>query len=128
MGILDRLRAAIQDAIHQDWKVLDSIDQLDHIVKISHTVPVVLFKHSVRCGISSAAKHRLQQAWDFNTDELAFYYLDLLEHRDVSNEIARRFEVIHQSPQVILIKNGQVIHHNSHHGISVTDLRQALSA
>lgn len=126
MSFLDRFRSSQKDGINADWKVLDTEAQLDQVIKDSHNKPVVLFKHSVTCGISAGAKHALESAWDFTPDELDFYYLDLLSFRPVSNKIAEIFKVIHQSPQVILIKDGKAVYDTSHHSISVAGLRAAL--
>ena len=128
MSYLKNFFGAQQDDIHQDWKTLNSLEQLDQIVKDSFEKPVVLFKHSIRCGISSGAKYGLEKDWNFNSTDLDFYYLDLINFRPVSNKIAEQFNVIHQSPQVIVLKNGKAVHHTSHHQISVSDLENALAS
>lgn len=109
------------------WKILDNIEQLDSIHEESGTKPTVIFKHSTRCGISLHAKHNLESDWNFNENELIFYYLDLLEHRDISNEIAKRFNVIHQSPQIIILKQGKSIFDTSHNAISLEVVQSNLS-
>lgn len=106
------------------WKNLNSLEQLDEIQKESYEKLVVIFKHSTRCGISLHAKHNLESAWDFKAGDLDFYYLDLLRHRDISNEIAKRYSVIHQSPQIILFKNGSAIFDTSHNAINVEHLKR----
>ena len=108
------------------WKTLDNIEQLDSIQEESNTKPTVIFKHSTRCGISLHAKHKLESDWCFDDRDLNFYYLDLLKHRDISNEIAQRFNVIHQSPQVIILKQGKAIFDTSHNAISVGVLKSNL--
>ena len=88
---------------------------MDQAEKSSYEHSVVLFKHSVTCGISSFAKSKID---DMAIDEnFKFYYLDLLSHRDISNEIASRFGVIHQSPQIVIVRNGKAIFDVSHHAI-----------
>jgi len=126
MSFLNRFRSAQKDGAIKDWKILDTESQLDQVIKDSYNKPVVLFKHSVTCGISAGAKHTLESNWDFKEEELDFYYLDLLSFRSVSNKIAELFDVIHQSPQVILIKDGKAVYNTSHHKISVPGLRSAL--
>lgn len=101
------------------WKNLDNIEHLNSIQEESSTKPVVIFKHSTSCGISLHAKHKLESEWNFGEKALSFYYLDLLKHRDISNEIANRFKVIHQSPQIIILKQGKSIFDTSHNAISV---------
>ena len=108
------------------WKTLDNIEQLDFIYEESGSMPTVIFKHSTRCGISLHAKHKLESDWSFEEKELNFYFLDLLKHRDISNEIARRFNIIHQSPQVIILKQGKAIFDTSHNAISVGVLKSNL--
>jgi len=108
------------------WKNLESLDDLHQIVEDSKQKPIVLFKHSTRCGISQHAKHRLESEWDFKEGKLDFYYLDLLKHRDVSNEIADQFNVVHQSPQIIILKNEQAVYHISHNAISVDRIKEVI--
>ncbi|MFT4970237.1 MAG: bacillithiol system protein YtxJ [Chitinophagales bacterium] len=106
------------------WKILSSVEQLEQIEADSHERPVALFKHSTSCGISLHSKHNLESAWDINEKDLDFYYLDLLNHRDISNEIAQRYNVVHQSPQVVLLKEGKAIFDTSHNAISVEVLKK----
>lgn len=104
------------------WEVLKTIPQLEELEKISHTVPVLIFKHSTRCGISRLALRSFEKGYDLPEGKMRMFYLDLLAHRDVSDEIAIRFQVIHQSPQIIIIRNGQTVHHASHYAIEASDL------
>ena len=108
-----------------NWLKLESISDLKQITQQSFSSPVAIFKHSTRCSISSVAKMRLSSSWSLN-DEVPIYYLDLLSYRDVSNLIAEQFGVPHQSPQLLVIKNGDCIYNNSHLSISVKDVRQIL--
>lgn len=114
MGFLDRVFGSSE--IVENWSQLQSMADLDHAEKSSFQKPVVLFKHSTTCGTSAYAKQKLADLEI--TDGFDFYYLDLLSHRDVSNEIARRFGVIHQSPQIIILKDGKSVFDTSHHAIS----------
>lgn len=110
------------------WKDLQTVDQLDEIKEISFEKPVVLFKHSTRCAISSMALSRLKGSWnESEMAEIDFYYLDLIAHREVSNTIAEKFNVVHQSPQIIVVKNGEAIYHDSHSGISYSTLKSYLN-
>ncbi len=128
MGFLDNLRNSQKNNLHSDWKTLDSEAQLDKIIKGSHEKPVMLFKHSTTCGISAGAKDRLESNWDIDPEKMDFYYLDLLNFRSVSNLIAEKLNVIHQSPQVILIKDGKAIYDTSHHAISAEAVSSALKS
>jgi len=114
MSVLDRILGTSKKALN--WKELTSLDALDAADKESHNRPVVLFKHSIRCGTSAFAKERLESL-PIN-DTFDFYYLDLITYRGVSDEIARRYKVIHQSPQIIILKKGVATFNTSHHSIS----------
>jgi len=126
MGILDRLRGSQAEELHNDWKLLNDINQLDSIEKESFEKPVVIFKHSTSCGLSAMVRYQLEKEWDFEGEELSFYYLDLINYRSISNEVADRFGIIHQSPQIIILQNGKAIYNTSHHKIGIQDLKQAL--
>jgi bacillithiol system protein YtxJ len=107
------------------WKQLISVKQLDEIVTRSKETPVLIFKHSTRCSISSMARFRLEDDWDFPVSELEPYYLDLIAHRDISQAIADRFSIHHESPQVLLIRNGECTYDASHLDISVSELHES---
>lgn len=112
------------------WHKLSDISQLQDIKELSkeqHVSAVLLFKHSTRCSISSMALNRLESKWNDN-EQIPAYYLDLLSYRDVSNEIANLFSVEHASPQVLLIKNGVCVYHNSHNGINASEILEAAKA
>lgn len=103
-----------------DWISLENEDQLDQLINQSFTTPQLIFKHSTRCSISSMAKNRLDKK---STPEgIVFHYLDLIRYRDISNKIAHDLKVVHESPQVLLIKNGVCIYNESHSGITIEDI------
>jgi bacillithiol system protein YtxJ len=62
------------------------------------------------------------EAYDFVQKDFDLYFLDLLSHREVSNEVAYKFQVLHESPQLIIVKNGVTVAHASHGGIHQIDL------
>ncbi len=126
MSFLKNFFNAQNEEHNTKWKVLDKIEQLEQIKKDSHQKPVVLFKHSISCGISGMSKHKLESDWDFTAEDLDFYYLDLINYRPISNKIASLFDVIHQSPQIIVVKDGKAVFNTSHHQISVEGIRQAI--
>ena len=103
-----------------EWNDLNTEDQLEVIRKKSGEKPQVIFKHSTRCGISSVAKSRLEK-WQ-PTEDFDFYYLDLIKYRSLSNRVAEEFEVYHESPQVLVIKNGECVYDESHLGISLQEI------
>jgi bacillithiol system protein YtxJ len=110
-----------------NWIPLESEPQLATIIEGSAGQTALIFKHSTRCNISSMAKSRLEKAWHFTADEITPYYLDLIEYRNISSSIAEKLGVYHESPQVLLIKNGECIYDASHLDISVTELKDILA-
>ncbi len=115
------------DATGIVWKTLSSEAELDAVIARSHEIPVVLFKHSTRCSISTMAKSRFERSWDIDATAMEPYYLDLIAFRSVSNKISADLGVVHQSPQVILIKDGQAVYDTSHNDINVADLKEHLN-
>ncbi|MGB3467987.1 MAG: bacillithiol system redox-active protein YtxJ [Cyclobacteriaceae bacterium] len=112
-----------------DWKALENIDQLEEIKELSSDQKVVIFKHSTRCPVSSMALSRLERSWDNKEQQnTAIYFLDLIRYRAISNAIADKFGVEHQSPQVIMLENGEAVYSESHMGISYEGLKEQLSA
>ncbi len=105
-----------------NWIPLTEEAQLETIKEESKTQAVVIFKHSTRCSISSMAKMRLER--EAAPEGIKFYYLDLIAYRPVSNKIAELFSVWHESPQVLLIKNGECIYDESHNGISMQEISE----
>jgi bacillithiol system protein YtxJ len=108
------------------WKSLQDRSQLDDIVNRSVERKQVLFKHSTRCTISVMALNRLERT--AAPDGADFYLLDLLNHRDISNEIAERFSVIHASPQVLIIQEGQCVYDESHNAINMDDIADVVTS
>ncbi len=106
-----------------NWKQLEHPEQLEEIKEMSKSKPVAIFKHSIRCGVSSMVKSQLEREWNLSPEEVTFYYLDLITYRPISNQIEKDFDVVHQSPQLILIKNGEVVYHDSHYSISVDQVK-----
>ena len=103
-----------------NWIRLTTEAQLDEIREKSATVPQVIFKHSTRCGTSSMVLDRFERA--SQPANIDFYFLDLLQYRNISNRISEDFHVYHESPQVLLIKNGECVYDESHMGIRIDDL------
>jgi bacillithiol system protein YtxJ len=104
-----------------DWNALTTIEQFNDIVEKSRTKTQAIFKHSTRCGISSGVLKQFEKQSNITID---FHYLDLLNYRDISSDIASRFNVVHQSPQLLVIKNGVVVAHDAHYDIMSIDLER----
>lgn len=109
-----------------NWNQLNDSTILVKIKEESTQKPVLIFKHSTRCSISSMALNRLERSWeDDEMNQITPYYLDLISYREISNQIAEDFNIPHKSPQVILIKDGKAVYDNSHMGINYDDLKSA---
>ncbi|MGC4039035.1 MAG: bacillithiol system redox-active protein YtxJ [Chitinophagaceae bacterium] len=109
-----------------NWKELLTEQDVDDLIVKSAERPQLIFKHSVSCGISAHALFKLEEGTDTLLKKADANYLNLLRHRNVSNYIARIFSVTHQSPQVIILKNGRPVYSTSHHAISVKSILEKL--
>ncbi|MEE6186581.1 hypothetical protein PIECOFPK_02469 [Mycovorax composti] len=107
------------------WTNLESEEMLNTIHQKSFEKPQLIFKHSTRCSISTVVKNRLFK--NETPDTVDFYYLDLIAYRHISNQIAERYQVTHESPQVLLIKDGVCIFHESHSAIYMEDILEKAS-
>lgn len=107
------------------WERLTSVDQLKQVIEGTAEKPALLFKHSTRCSISTMALNGFIRGWEGTPEEIDIFYLDLLNHRDVSNAMAQETGVLHQSPQVIVLKNKKVVYTATHSSINA---RSALNS
>nr|WP_041264970.1 bacillithiol system redox-active protein YtxJ [Bernardetia litoralis] len=106
-----------------NWNKLETPETLQEIIKNSDTTPVLIFKHSTRCSISTMALSRFERQW--NQEKMGNvepYYLDLIKYKNISNLIAQELKITHESPQVLLVKNGKCIYNASHSSIYFDDL------
>ena len=109
--------------MNTNWKKLEHVSQIDGIKEESKEHPVVIFKHSTRCSISAMAWDRLQRNWKReDSGKLSPYFLDLISYRQISDAISKEFGVAHESPQVIIIKEGKAVYNNSHMGINYQEI------
>jgi bacillithiol system protein YtxJ len=108
-----------------NWIPLENIDQLQAIKQ--NPGYSILFKHSTRCSISLMAKKKFEFEWDTLPEDTSIYFLDLINNRSVSNEIAQMFKVHHESPQLLLIKGGECIYESSHGEISAEDTAEQMA-
>lgn len=105
-----------------DWNNLDELPQLDEIFKLSQDTPIIIFKHSSRCAISRMALKNFENEYKLSGDAAKIYFLDILNHRDISAAIAERFGVWHESPQLLLIYKGKAVYNSSHSDISAEEV------
>ena len=115
-----------QDTKGLNWKYLTSEADLENAMAASDSKNIILFKHSTRCSISSMAKSRLERGWNISEAEADIYYLDLIQYRSVSNAIAANLGVVHQSPQVIVVRNGKAVYDASHSAVDAQSIKANL--
>jgi bacillithiol system protein YtxJ len=108
------------------WLPLTQPEQLTELARESHEHPVLIFKHSTTCSISAAAKSKIERQWADSGLTTPLYYLDLLRFRPLSAQIAEQFGVRHESPQLLLIQDGECRYDASHMGIRLNDVAQAV--
>ncbi len=112
-----------------NWQPLIAVPQVEDLQNRSKQSPektFLIFKHSTRCGISSMALRRFEEEWEA-IENIELFFLDLIQYRDVSQKIQNHFNVWHESPQAIVIKNGEVIYHASHSAISAQAISSLLA-
>lgn len=108
------------------WLPLTQPEQIIDLAQASHEQPVLIFKHSTTCSISAAAKGKIERQWADSGLDLPIYYLDLLRFRPLSAQIAEQFGIRHESPQLLLIQDGECTFDASHMGIRLSDVKQAV--
>jgi bacillithiol system protein YtxJ len=109
------------------WIKITQNEDLEQLKSESFKAPVLIFKHSTRCGTSALVIDKLERRWDeTETSGIQAYYLDLIRHRDLSNQIEREFGVYHESPQVIIIHHGKAVYDASHFLINYSNILDEL--
>lgn len=106
---------------------LENIDQLNTIVEASFLKPQLIFKHSTRCSVSRFVLNEFKSGYSFSEVDFTAYFLDLLSYREISNAIANQFNVVHQSPQLLIIKNGKAVAYASHENVNKIILTEFLN-
>ena len=124
MVFLDWFKGA---SLPEDWTTIQKDQQLEEIIQNSYSNWTAIFKHSTRCGISHSVLNHLIESLAEEESPIQFYYLDLIQYRNISNAISHRLEVAHQSPQLIVLKDGEVKHHASHHAIQLPNVLQKIN-
>lgn len=109
-----------------NWTTINTLDELDTIQAASFTKPQIIFKHSTTCSISRMAKGRMEVGLEKLKSMADIYYLDLLSYRSISNEVAKRWNIQHESPQILIIINGKAIYDASHNMIEVEEIEKYL--
>ena len=128
MGLFDKIfkserEIAKEEIVEVPWKLLTSEEQLNEIETRSKEKTIVIFKHSTRCGISKMVLRSFEKEYEPSGD-VELYFLDLIENRGLSNSIAEKFSVRHESPQMIIVKDSLVVHYASHPDISAGKINE----
>ena len=108
------------------WQALTNVEQLETVANRSKERPQLLFKHSTTCGISRMVLNMFTDRYDLGEEDADLYFIDLHAYRPVSNAVAEKFQVLHQSPQLLIIKGGTTVYHASHGAIADTPFEQYL--
>lgn len=109
-----------------NWTKLENIDQLKEAIDHSFNSPVIFFKHSTRCGVSTTALKNFERSWQAAVKNCKLYFIDVLANRQVSDLIAQLTNVVHESPQVIVIKENNVIYSASHNRIDAEMIQKKI--
>ncbi|MAZ28619.1 MAG: bacillithiol system redox-active protein YtxJ [Cytophagaceae bacterium] len=130
MGLFDFFKSEREIAKEEiskiPWSYLENVEQLDDVDTLSKSRDVLIFKHSTSCGISRMVLRQFEDDYSFDEKMLKPYLLDLRKNRGVSNEVASRYGVIHESPQILLIRNGGCVYDTSHGAITVDKIKERL--
>ena len=129
MGFFDKLFSGDEkpnEISKLNWINLENLKQLEEINAQSFSIPVVIFKHSTSCSVSRMALKNFEREFDISNSTIVLYFLDLLSFRAISNQIALDYQVVHQSPQLILIKNAVSVYNISHSDIDAQDLKNQI--
>ena len=126
MGLLNSIFGSSKDKPIENkninWIPFNALEQIQTIKENSNSESIFIFKHSTRCGISSMVIKQFEKLFQEEHQNLKVYYLDLLNYRNISDEVGHTFQVMHQSPQLLVIRNGVSVHNASHYDITQIDL------
>jgi bacillithiol system protein YtxJ len=111
-------------ANHPNWILLTTKEQLQQSLQHSHDRVQVYFKHSTRCIISKMVLKNFEEQWSDLPDNVDLLFIDLLQFRELSNSLAEQLHVKHESPQVIVVRDGKTVYHASHDSIHTQDVAQ----
>lgn len=113
---------SVKEVNEVPWLMLNKMEQIEAIKEESKGIPVAIFKHSTRCGISRMVLRNFESTYAIDSSKMKLYYLDLLANRNISDAVGYEFQVLHQSPQLIVVKNETAVAHASHNGIQAVEL------
>ena len=129
MGLFNRIlgnKLKVEEESFVNWIPLNSLDQIKTIKALSKSETILIFKHSTRCGISSMVIKRFENLFEISMKNVKVFYLDLLSFRSISDEVGDSFNVQHQSPQLLIIRNEVAVKDASHHDITSVNIKEFL--
>jgi bacillithiol system protein YtxJ len=113
--------------MHPDLTPIHGLDELDHALGESRHRPLVLFKHSYSCGVSAEALDELLTHLAVKRSDARYALVTVQTHREVSNAIAARLGVRHETPQALVVSDGRVVWSASHFRVNAAALEKALA-
>ena len=113
--------------MHPQLTALRGLDDLDRILAASGDRPLLLFKHSYTCGTSAEALDELVAHLNERPADASYAMVTVQSHRDVSNAVARRLGVRHETPQALLVRDGRAVWSASHFRVTAAALNEAFT-
>lgn len=128
MSIVDKMKTTLSnsDVERDDWNVLTNKEDIKEVIKRSKDRPQLIYKHSHRCGTCLVARKEIENNFEAIKEQTDMNFVNVVKNRAVSDEISERLEVRHESPQVLIIHNGEAVWHESHHSIESHDIIENL--
>jgi|TARA_B100000780_G_C21109229_1_gene448136 bacillithiol system protein YtxJ len=129
MGLFNKIlgsKVKEEKETNVNWIPFNSLEQIKTIKELSKSETILVFKHSTRCSISSMVIKRFENLFDSSMNNIKVYYLDLLNFRAISDEVGYSFQVQHQSPQLLIIRNEVAVLNVSHYDITTVNIQKYL--
>jgi len=123
-NLFNKINNIIYNKKDNDYKHLLKDYSINDISYYSSNIPFLIFKHSERCIVSKTVMKDFMVFYKHNPDRFVYMVVNVIENRKLSNEIAEEYKVIHQSPQVLIIKNGKCLFNESHNNINFNHVDQ----
>lgn len=117
MGLFDTVKEAFSGETSDVWQKISQTSHVDSIIESSSERPQLIYKHSHRCSVCFVAKGDLEQSSEEILDHADMHFVNVVHHREASDYIASELDIRHESPQVILVDQGDVVWHASHGSI-----------
>ncbi len=109
-----------------DWQKLSVEEEVDHLISASSEKPQVLYKHSSRCATSYFTLKNIETLTSLEKEQVDFFMVDVIGQRPLSMYIADKLDVRHESPQLFVFKDGEIIWHGSHNQIQADVIRELI--